>query len=201
MPAHQHFPSGSAMQPHTGLERPLHPLTLMTNGEKRRFAVGAEPSASGTHFRVWAPKCSRVQLVAREHSREYPLAAEGNGYFSGLIAELDVGACYQLKVDDDPRLYPDPATRFQPDGPHGTSQIVSGAGFEWRDAAFREATCARVVYELHVGTFTPEGTFRAAAAQCAELASLGITTLQLMRIPEALEQPFRNDLNARSEST
>jgi maltooligosyltrehalose trehalohydrolase len=85
-------------------------------------------------------------------------------------------------VDDDTRLYPDPASRFQPDGPHGTSQVVSADAFEWRDSDFRQAQDARVIYELHVGTFTPEGTFRAAAAQCAELADLGVTTLEIMPV-------------------
>lgn len=154
----------------------------MKDRETRRFAVGAEPSEGGTHFRVWAPKRSSVRVVTREHAVEHALAAEGNGYFSGFVTELGVGACYQLKVDEDPRLYPDPATRFQPDGPHGTSQVVSAERFAWRDAGFCEATDARVIYELHVGTFTPEGTFRAAAAQCAELAALGITTIELMPI-------------------
>jgi maltooligosyltrehalose trehalohydrolase len=154
----------------------------MADGQQRRFAVGAEPSAGGTHFRVWAPKRSSVRVVSREDDREHALTAEGNGYFSGFVVGLYAGACYQLKVDEDARLYPDPATRFQPDGPHGTSQIVSADHFEWRDADFREATDARVIYELHVGTFTPEGTFRAAAAQCAELAALGVTTLELMPV-------------------
>ncbi len=154
----------------------------MKTFENRRFAVGAEPREGGTHFRVWAPKRSRVWVVARDHAREQALTAEENGYFSGFIDGLEAGARYQFKVDDDARLYPDPASRFQPDGPHGPSQVVSSDRFEWRDTEFRQASDARVVYELHVGTFTPEGTFRAAAAQCGELAALGVTTLEIMPV-------------------
>ncbi len=154
----------------------------MIKQSERRFSIGAEPCEGGTHFRVWAPKRSKVLVVVRDHNQEHPLTAENNGYFSGLIANVGPGACYHLKVDDDSRLYPDPASRFQPDGPHGTSQVVGSERFEWRDADFRESTEARVIYELHVGTFTPEGTFRAAAAQCAELAALGVTTLEIMPV-------------------
>ncbi|HEX3854378.1 MAG TPA: alpha-amylase family glycosyl hydrolase, partial [Polyangiaceae bacterium] len=149
---------------------------------RRRFAVGAEPSDAGTHFRVWAPKRKRVMVVDENGAHGRDLQAEEHGYFSGLVSDLRAGALYAFRVDDDPQPYPDPASRFQPSGPHGPSQIVDPARFEWRDQSYKHAEDARVLYELHVGTFTKEGTFRAAVEQFAELAALGITTLELMPV-------------------
>jgi maltooligosyltrehalose trehalohydrolase len=149
---------------------------------ERRFAVGAEPGAGGTAFRVWAPDRRRIAVVSVADQAEFPLESEGNGYFSGVVSALGPGARYLFRVDDAERLYPDPATRFQPEGPHGPSQVVDASRFEWRDRGFREVSDARVIYELHVGTFTPEGTFRAAAAQFAELVELGVTIVELMPV-------------------
>ncbi len=149
---------------------------------ERRFAIGAEPSALGTHFRIWAPKRKRVSVVGANGTFSRSLDAEGSGYFSALVKELETGSLYGFQVDDEPRVYPDPASRFQPSGPHGLSQVVSSTQFEWRDQSYRHPEDARVIYELHVGTFSKEGTFRAAVAQFAELAALGITMLELMPV-------------------
>ena len=154
----------------------------MKTDPARRFAVGAEPTADGTYFRVWAPKRSRVSVVVSHVEAELSLEREESGYFSGLFRGLGAGARYQFRVDDDPKLYPDPASRFQPAGPHGPSQVVDATRFVWKDRDFQEQKNARVIYELHVGTFTPEGTFRAAKDQLAELADLGITTIELMPV-------------------
>ncbi len=153
---------------------------------RRRFAVGAEPQGElGTHFRVWAPKSRNVSIVERfpqsnVQGQSRMLIPEGDGYHAGFVTELSSGALYSLKLDNG--LYPDPASRFQPEGPHGPSQVIDAGRFEWRDAGFRERRDARVLYELHVGTFTPQGTYRAAAEQLAELADLGITVIELMAL-------------------
>lgn len=154
----------------------------MNDLSKRRFAVGAEPGDAGTHFRVWAPKRKRVVVVEANSDRGSELTPEEHGYFSGLVPEFKAGALYGFRVDDEPRLYPDPASRFQPTGPHGPSQVIDPSRFEWRDQGYQPQEDARVIYELHVGTFTREGTFRAAVEQLAELAELGITTLELMPV-------------------
>jgi maltooligosyltrehalose trehalohydrolase len=115
-------------------------------------------------------------------NREHELDREASGYFSGLVPGVDHGARYLLRVDDDSRPYPDPASRFQPEGPHGPSQVVDARRFGWQDRDFHERVDARVIYELHVGTFTREGTFHAAAAELGELADLGVTMIELMPV-------------------
>ncbi|MEP7050460.1 MAG: malto-oligosyltrehalose trehalohydrolase [Pseudomonadota bacterium] len=148
--------------------------------------MGAEITEQGhTHFRVWAPHSKSVAIVERfsaslARGRTQRLNPELNGFHSGFFNELSAGALYSVLLDSG--LYPDPASRFQPEGPHGPSQVVNAKQFEWRDAGFREPTDARVIYELHVGTFTAEGTYRAAAKQLAELANLGITVVELMSL-------------------
>src|SRR3954462_664145 len=137
---------------------------------KRRFPIGAE-SLGGvqTHVRVWAPAARGVTVVL-ESRASTPLHDEGGGYFSGIV-EAEVGARYGIQLDGRTELLPDPASRFQPDGPHGVSEVVDPRAFQWSDAEWigprREG---QVIYELHVGTFTPEGTWSAAERQLKELA-------------------------------
>lgn len=153
----------------------------------RRYPIGAELLPSGgAHFRVWAPAASTVAvelLDAHEHAiGTFPLSAEASGYHSGTAAAAAAGSLYRLRLPQG--SFPDPASRFQPHGPHGPSQVVD-ARFEWSDAAWggRPAT-ELVIYELHVGTFTAEGTWRAAMAELPELARIGITALEIMPIAE-----------------
>ena len=156
---------------------------------KRRFSVGAEPGAGGTHFRFWAPACRRVSVVVRELDSERELAShalerEPTGHFSGFVSGLGAGALYGFRLDDEAKLYPDPASRFQPRGPHGPSAIVA-ADYPFRHPEFRgPPERGQVIYELHVGTFTRAGTYAAAAGELAELAKLGVTTLELMPLAE-----------------
>src|SRR4051812_47841532 len=124
----------------------------MSRESKRRFEVGAEfqGDGAGTHFRVWAPEHPRVSVfvgtqAAPHGDNSHPLTREPSGYHSGLISELHPGDRYGFLVDDDPKPYADPASRFQPDGPHGLSQIVDATDFEWHDGGFQERTDARVI--------------------------------------------------------
>jgi maltooligosyltrehalose trehalohydrolase len=154
----------------------------------RRLPVGAEAlPGGGVHFRVWAPRRSRVEVVFEGEGAPNPFALEGeeSGYFSGLAEGLAEGALYRFRLDGDEYLYPDPASRFQPRGPHGASRVVDPARFRWTDAEWKGASLkGQAVYELHVGAFTPEGTLAAAAARLKELASLGVTCVELMPVAE-----------------
>jgi maltooligosyltrehalose trehalohydrolase len=139
---------------------------------------------------VWAPQHESLEVVTRlpdtiAAGHSYPLQREATGYFSGRVEAIHSGALYSFRVDGDPLLLPDPASRFQPEGPHGPSQVVDPNAYQWRDDNARGATArGQVIYELHIGTLTPEGTYSAAAEQLAELARIGITVLELMPIAE-----------------
>jgi maltooligosyltrehalose trehalohydrolase len=113
------------------------------------------------------------------------LQAEGGGYFSALVAAAAPGTRYRFLVDDTEGPYPDPASRFQPEGPHGPSQVVDPSTFPWSDAGWRGvALDDAVFYELHIGTFTPEGTWAAAEVHLPALAELGVTVLEVMPVAD-----------------
>ncbi|HET6282923.1 MAG TPA: malto-oligosyltrehalose trehalohydrolase, partial [Polyangia bacterium] len=149
---------------------------------RRRFPIGAEVSRDGGgHVRVWAGRRARVQVAGSGGEPAVDLQEEGNGYFSGVVRWLEPGRAYGFRLDNEAQLFPDPASRFQPDGPHGPSLMVDPTRFLWTDTAWKgiERT-GQVIYELHVGTFTRVGTFAAAAEQLPALAELGITIVELM---------------------
>src|SRR5438876_8427437 len=158
---------------------------------KRRYPIGAELIGENeTHFRVWAPKAEQLDLVIEESAAKnakrtfHPLEADEGDYFSG-VANVGAGACYRFRVNSAGNFHPDPASRFQPDGPHGSSCVVDPTKFEWTDADWPGTKLkGQVIYEMHVGTFTSEGTWRAAADQLAELASIGITVMEMMPIAD-----------------
>jgi maltooligosyltrehalose trehalohydrolase len=153
----------------------------------RRLPIGTELYAAegAAHARVWAPTHERVTLVLEDAAREIVLRREPGGYHAAAIPDAGAGARYRFRLGDDPRLHADPASRFQPEGPFGPSEIVDPSSFPWTDAAWRGIEPGHhVFYELHAGTFTPEGTWAAAAAHLAFLADLGVTTIELMPIAE-----------------
>jgi maltooligosyltrehalose trehalohydrolase len=117
--------------------------------------------------------------------RDYPLTAEPDGYFSGLLAGARPGARYKFRLDDEPDAWPDPASRWQPDGPHGESVVIDPATYRWR-ASNRTDLERRglVISEIHIGTFTPEGTFAAAIDKLPLVAETGVNTLEIMPLHE-----------------
>ncbi len=155
----------------------------MSSGRPRRYPIGAEVTGDGGHFRVWAPRRRQIQ-VAVEGRAPVPLDREAHGYFSGFVPAVRAGDRYKLRLDDEGE-FPDPASRFQPDGPHGPSQLVDPTAFRWTDGAWRGRRLDEaIVYELHLGTFTPEGTYVAAMGELDALAKLGITVLKLMPVAD-----------------
>jgi len=158
---------------------------------KRRYPIGAELIGENkTHFRVWAPKGQQLDLVLEESAAKnakrtfHPLEAEEDGYFSG-VANVGAGACYRFRVNKAENFHPDPASRFQPDGPHGSSWVVDPTTFQWSDSHWRGVKLkGQIIYEMHVGTFTREGTWRAAAEQLEELARIGITVIEMMPVAD-----------------
>jgi maltooligosyltrehalose trehalohydrolase len=160
----------------------------MSHG-KRRYPIGAELiGPNETHFRVWAPKAQRVDLVLEDSTaknsrqRVHALEAEEGGYFFGA-ANAGAGGRYRFRVNNN--FYPDPASRFQPDGPHGPSCIVDPAQFRWTDSRWPGISLkGQIIYEMHIGTFTKEGTWHAAAEQLEELAHIGITVIEMMPVAD-----------------
>ena len=155
----------------------------------RRLPIGAETSDDGTHFRVWAPRCRRVELILSAsngqiaENRPVALHAEDRGYFSVFAPGISAGARYGFRVDHEERILPDPASRFQPDGPEGLSQLIDPTRFRWTDNGWRGVRPSdQVIYEMHIGTFTREGTWRAASRELEELARMGITVLEIMPV-------------------
>ncbi len=158
---------------------------------RRRMPIGAEVQADGgVHFRLWAPKCRRVVVEFPNHqgTRDAPsveLSAEEDGYFSGIAPTAQAGWLYGFRLDDADPLLPDPASRFQPDGPHGLSRIEDPATYEWHDTDWPGVLLrGQVIYELHIGTLTDEGTWEAACHQLPALADLGVTLLEVMPVAD-----------------
>jgi maltooligosyltrehalose trehalohydrolase len=131
--------------------------------------------------RVWAPRARRLE--AELPGGRHPLRPLDGGWWSG-DEPLAPGTDYRLSLDGGPDL-PDPRSPFQPEGVHGPSRSVDHGAHAWGDAGWRGAELAdAVIYELHVGTFTPEGTFAAAAARLDHLVGLGVTAVEIMPVAE-----------------
>ena len=149
---------------------------------RRRRAVGAELTARGVDVRVWAPDRRRASIVIG--NRDVALEPESGGYFRGML-EARAGTRYKFRLDDEADSYPDPASRFQPEGPHGDSIVVDPTAYRWRDDEWRGPDRDRLIlYEMHVGTFTQEGTWSAAATHLTELRDIGINAIEVMPVNE-----------------
>ncbi len=152
---------------------------------RRRLPIGAEPQpGGGVHFRLWAPAAAEIWLDI-DDGGAHRMSAEPDGYFSALIEGARVGMRYRFRLDDSDRRLPDPASRFQPEGPHGPSEIVDPAPFAWSDAGWSGLPPeGLVIYEMHVGSFTPEGGWAAATDRLPMLAELGVTCIEMMPVAD-----------------
>lgn len=151
----------------------------------RPEALGAVPlSGDRCLFLVWAPAASSVEVhLVSPQDRIVALKAEPRGYHAALLDGVPPGSRYFFRLDGDAEL-PDPSSRSQPEGVHGPSEIVKSS-FEWTDRGWCGLRLEDfIIYELHVGTFTEEGTFDAAASRLAELSELGVTAVELMPVAQ-----------------
>ena len=152
--------------------------------------VGAEAQkGGGTHFRLWSTTSSAVKVRVSGDSEvqnspvQVCLASEGNQYFSGYVPEAKPGDFYKFIIDD--RLFPDPAARAQYGGPHGASIIVDPDSYDWRDEGWAGISSeTHIVYEMHLGTFTPAGTWAGARERISYLKDLGIDVIEIMPIAD-----------------
>ena len=149
--------------------------------------LGALPDARGVRFTVWAPLAREVAVVlepAGGQTTIVPLEPVADGLHVGHVAGIAAGARYRVSVDGR-GPFPDPASRFQPEGVHGSSEVIDPATFAWSDQAWRGRPLEELVlYELHVGAFTPEGTFTSAMAKLPHLSDLGITAIEIMPLAD-----------------
>jgi len=153
---------------------------------RRRLEVGAEVmGAEGVHFRVWAPGRRAVAvLLEGDATGDHPLESADNGHFEGFIPGLKAGTRYRYRLDGD-GPFPDPASRFQPEGPHGPSEVVDPGSFDWSDRGWRGRGIEDAVfYEIQVGTFTSSGTWNSAIEQIPALAKLGVTVIEVMPVAD-----------------
>ena len=135
-------------------------------------------------FLVWAPRARSVEVcIVEPRERAVPMQVAGCGYFHAVVEGISAGALYRYRLDGE-KERPDPASRCQPRGVHGPSQIIDSS-FKWNDSRWRGIPLEKYVfYELHVGTFTPEGTFDAIVPRLAALKDLGVTAIELMPVAQ-----------------
>ncbi len=153
---------------------------------KRQHAMpfGAEfTQTNQVRFRLWAPSAVRVFLLIGDEA-PVSMHAEEEGWYEWISPQAQAGSRYRYQIDNG-LCVPDPAARYNPDDVHGASQVIDPAAFDWQD----DDWCGRpweeaVIYEIHVGTFTPEGTFAAVEQRLDYLAALGVTTIELMPIAD-----------------
>jgi len=153
---------------------------------KHTMPFGAEVLSNGSvRFRLWAPNAKRVALCLENGRRgtHFVLPLE-NGWFERISPEATAGSLYRFQIDDKVEV-PDPASRFQPQDVQGPSEVVDPTAFHWNDEHWRGRPWEEaVIYELHVGTFSPEGTFRGVEQKLDYLRDLGITAVELMPVAD-----------------
>lgn len=159
----------------------------------RRYPIGAEvvTHAGGgrvVDFRLWAPACTSVQVLLEAGPGapdRIAMVREADGYFSVQSESAGAGTRYRFLLNGGEQGFPDPASRFQPEGPFFASEVIDPVPFQWTDQEWRGPRLeGQVVYEMHIGTFTREGTWGAATAQLEELSRLGISVLEIMPVAD-----------------
>lgn len=159
------------------------------NKKEWSLSLGANWVGEGkVEFKVWAPSCRDIEVEIINNKTKLKLNKDQEGYFTGQLENIKLGTLYKYKINDG-QSYPDPVSRFLPEGPHGPTQIVDPNHYVWHDQNWKGISMqGQIIYEMHVGAFTKEGTFDAAATQLEELARIGITLIELM---PCLEFPGR----------
>jgi maltooligosyltrehalose trehalohydrolase len=144
---------------------------------------GAEITDEGVRFRLWAPKHQSVSLRLDDRT-SCPMRPLAGGWHELVVRQAAAGTLYQFVLPDGLRV-PDPASRYQPSDAHGPSEVIDPAAFEWTDASWDGRPWEEcVLYELHIGAFTTEGTFRAAIERLDALVALGATAIELMPLAD-----------------
>lgn len=149
-----------------------------------RRKIGAEYLGNDkTHFTIWAPFKDKLEVIIKD-GPVINLPKSSNGYWVGEIKETPPGTLYKFRINGN-EDFPDPASRSQPEGVHSWSQIIDHDSFLWEDSTWKGMDLSQmIIYELHIGTFTPEGTFEAIIDKLDHLKELGVNTLEIMPISQ-----------------
>ena len=161
-------------------------MGISTSSAVTEGPLGATRLSSGEwRFVLWAPYCRQVSLhILGVNERIVDMKRDDRGYHFAVVEPMEAGTRYIYRLDSSREL-PDPASRFQPEGVHGASQPVDTSGFEWADRDWSGVDLDNAIfYELHVGTYTPSGTFEAVIDHLGDLRALGVTTLELMPVAQ-----------------
>jgi maltooligosyltrehalose trehalohydrolase len=151
-----------------------------------KLGLGANfDSDKNLSFKVWAPKCKEITVIFQEEQkRTLNLKKDESGYFTGNLSNVKPGALYKYLVDNK-ECFPDPVSRFLPEGLKGPTMVIDPTNYQWNDQNWSGIKIkGQIIYEMHIGAFTSEGTFDAAAKELEELCRLGITLIELMPIAE-----------------
>lgn len=153
-------------------------------GREQEMKFGTQITARGVRFRLWAPDASAVSLKLYEPNQVVPMVGLLRGWYEVEVDGVGHGTRYRFVLHDGTEV-PDPASRYQPDDVHGPSEIVDPRAYDWHDAGWRGRPWEEAIfYELHVGSFTKEGTFRAAIEKLDHLVELGVTAIELMPLAD-----------------
>ena len=152
-----------------------------TISRSHAMPFGAEVRPDGcVRFRFFAPAAENVRLALEGRAEPLPMHAIGDGWHELVTSEAGTGSLYRFVLPDGTQVA-DPASRFQPKAVTGPSEVIAPGSYLWTDGAWEgRAWREAVLYELHIGAFTPEGTFKAAIEKLDHLASLGVTVLEIM---------------------
>jgi maltooligosyltrehalose trehalohydrolase len=166
------------------------PAASASTEQRLSLPIGAEVlPEGGVRFRVWAPRRQTVEVVLdapdQQKNVTVSLKREKDGYFSLVAPTAKAGMLYSFRLDGSEKTYPDPVSRFQPQGVHGPSQVIDPSAFAWTDTNWKGiGPAGQVLYEMHIGTMTREGTWNAALRELPRLRDVGITCLEVMPVNE-----------------
>ncbi len=161
------------------------PKAEKAKASAHHMPFGAQLLSDGTtRFRLWAPGCASIRVAIEGLASPLKLEPLDGGWHELRTDSARAQSRYRFVLPDGMQV-PDPASRFQPDDVHGASEVIDALAYEWRDLGWTGRPWSEaVIYELHIGAFTPEGTFRAAINRLEHLASLGVTAIEIMPIAD-----------------
>jgi len=159
-------------------------LALPPVHREQEMKFGTQITATGVRFRLWAPEARAVSLKLYEPNQVLPMTALPRGWYELEVDGVGHGNRYRFVLDDGSEV-PDSASRYQPEDVDGPSEIINPRAFPWTDAGWRGRPWEEaIIYEMHVGTFTQEGTFAAAIERLGHLADLGVTAIEIMPLAD-----------------